>query len=300
MKILKKNFLLITSFLILLVILLINTNSYINYQKDIEQKNLESLKFCQSFEYQTTEYEAYCNNAINTAHLKLDFYTMFSEITISGFRYIGIIIFLFVITPALYNICKYLKHKRITYDSTRESYKTSIKKLFKESYKSAFILPIIIALAMIFSLMFTKNIDPSFSIYYGSEIWEETTINNFFIFISLYMLNIIIHSILYVNIALCIARKKHNFFIALILTFLSIIAIETILEVLLNGIIFTIILKSDIGIIFNIINSLTFNDTVGIGTCMIIPLILMIISFIVLYIIYNNKEKLIIDCENNA
>ena len=106
---------------------------------------------------------------------------------------------------------------------------------------------------------------------------------------------------MYVNIGLCVARKHHNYFIAIALTLLSIIGIELFLEVGVSVLIFNIILNNhtNVGILFNIINMVAFNDQYGFGTCMIVPSILMIISSIVVFKFYKNKEDLIIDCEKN-
>ena len=67
------------------------------------------------------------------------------------------------------------------------------------------------------------------------------------------------------------------------------IGIEAILEILFNGIIFTSILKSSWGHNFNIINMLALNDQEGIYTSLIVPFILLIISYIAL-VIYSEKN----------
>ncbi|MBQ8234854.1 MAG: hypothetical protein IJZ36_04675 [Bacilli bacterium] len=43
----------------------------------------------------------------------------------------------------------------------------------------------------------------------------------------------------------------------------------------------------------------TFNDYHGLGLNMITPTIMMILSCILVYYLYKNKENLIIDCERN-
>ena len=53
------------------------------------------------------------------------------------------------------------------------------------------------------------------------------------------------------------------------------------------------------GVIFNIMNMITFNDSYGMFFTILVPLILTIISFLVLIKLYKNKENLLIDCEKN-
>lgn len=112
----------------------------------------------------------------------------------------------------------------------------------------------------------------------------------------MYLINTIIHSILYCNISLCIVRKKHNYFIATILSYLTFIAIELILELGISSIIFGNLLKMNLSTIVSIFNVLAFNDGYGIFSPLIIPLIMLFISYIILYFMYKNKEKLVIDC----
>jgi hypothetical protein len=224
---------------------------------------------------------------------------MFANVTAFGFRSMSFTLFLFVIIPSLFYPCKYLKNKAIINEATRNDYKKLLSNVVKKSYKSLWILPCIILIAIIISFCYTKTFDSSYSILNSSTVWHESTMSNPVIFILAYLLNIIIHSFLYINIGLCIVRKYHNYFVAVILSFLVYIGIEAFLEIAISGILFNSILKSEFGIVFNIMNMLTFNDTYGIISTIAIPLILMIASFVVVYKLYNNKEKLIIDYEKN-
>lgn len=127
--------------------------------------------------------------------------------------------------------------------------------------------------------------------------WEHTS--NIFMFILIYILNNLFTTLIYVNISLIVSRKYHNYFVSLILTFLSILGIQLFLEVVLNGLISGIMFKSDIGIIFNIINSVPFNDSCGIYYPILFTFIVLIITQVILHYSYKNKEKLIIDIEKN-
>ena len=68
---------------------------------------------------------------------------------------------------------------------------------------------------------------------------------------------------------------------------------------LFYGIIFTSLLKTDFGYIFNIMNLFRLNDYHNMIFPIIIPFILMIISCFIVNFMYNDKEKLIYDIERN-
>ncbi len=299
-KFIKSNFILIISFLILLIILCVNSANYIKESEARKNNSLQMEQFCLNVSYEENpQYEEICKGILYEATLSLDFYTMFVNVVTFGYKNIGFVLFLFVSMPSLFYVCKYLKNKQILNEITRNSYKKNIFKIIVQAYKPIFIVPIIILISFIICSFYTKNFDPTYSLFYSSAIWQESTMRNPSLFLLLYFLNTIIHSILYINIGLIIARTKHNYFVAVILSFLAFIGIEAFLEIAINGILFFSILNSEMGALFNIMNVFTFNDTYGIGSSMIVPLCLMIISCLLVYFRYKNKEKLIIDCEKN-
>ncbi len=295
---LKNNFLEIISFLILLVLLIFNSYSFINNINEINKKNKEAYDYCLSINYKDSEYESYCNNVLSNQE-KVDFFTVLTNIVIFGYGNISYVLFLFITIPSLYYICKYLKNNFLKNELTRCNYKVIKKRLFKKAYLSAFILPTIIIISFIISYLYTGTFNADYAIKYSTTGWSANTLSKPILFIIVYVFNIFIHSLLYVNIGLLIVRKYNNYFIAVISSFLMFIGIEAILEILFNGIIFTSILKSSWGHNFNIINMLALNDQEGIYTSLIVPFILLIISYIALHILYNNKEKLVIYSEKN-
>lgn len=295
----KPNVILILSFLILLTVLCYKTYMFIDHRNFIIAKNEESRQFCLKSDYINTDHENYCKMVLSTPDYKVDFFTMATDLLVFGYGKLSLVLYLFVIIPALLYICKYFRSKMIVNGITRTDFKTIKRSLFKDAYKSVLIWPVIVIIAFGICWFYTKSFDPSYALINSSTRWTQYTLNHPILFISLYLLNVIIHSILYVNISLCIARKYHHYFASVILSFLIFIGIESFLEIVINGLIFISLFKSDMGIIFNIMNMLSFNDTWGPFMVLLIPLILTIISFIVLNILYSNKENLIIDCEKN-
>lgn len=299
MKFLKKNVFMIVSFLILLLMLLYFSISFVNEKDEIDKKNEKNVQFCEENNYKETEYEDYCIRVLKNQNIEIDFFTAYTNIVVTGLGKYSFILFLFVVMPSLYGISKYLKNKIILYDVTRMKYEKIKNKLLIEAYKSALIIPLIILIGFVICYLISGNLDPTYSIKNSSSVWSESTLKNPFIFMPLYLINTFFHCIIYVNISLLIVRKYHNYFVAIILSFLSYIGIEAILEIGVNGILFTTILKSSAGIIFNIMNFITFNDGCGIIPVLSVSGTILIISSILVWSKYTNKEKLIIDCEVN-
>ena len=94
-------------------------------------------------------------------------------------------------------------------------------------------------------------------------------------------------------------RKQQNIIKAIILSVLVFVGIEVFLEIVVNGLIFGLVFKSEVGNIFNIMNLLIFNINYGVSKLLIFTISFFLLTFILVLILYKNKEKLIIDCEKN-
>lgn len=217
--------------------------------------------------------------------------TLFNDHFPNGFTLI-----LFTIIPSCYFITKYLKNKVLLNENNRNNYNKNIYNVFKVSYLASLIIPIILLFTILFYIFYSKRVE-LLSYELSLVPWEHTS--NIFMFILMYIINNLLTTLIYVNISLIISRKHHNYFISLILTFLSILGIELFLEVVLDGIVSGIMFKSNIGIIFNIMNSVPFNDSCGIYYPTLFTFVVFIITCVILYYSYKNKEKLIIDIEKN-
>ena len=299
LKLKKLNILGILSFLILLLLLCYNSYSFIQNRNSIDKSNQQTREFCLQHQDETEQYGDYCKGVLSNGEIQLDFYTTFTNIVVFGYSNISFVLFLFIVMPSLLYLSKCFKSGTIINELTRNSYKKTMLKAIKKAYMSVWIIPSIILISFIICALYTKVFDPAYAIKYGTVAWSESTMSNPILFMILYLLNMIIHSLLYINIGLIVVRKYHNYFVAVILSFLMFIGIEAFLEIAINGILFNSILKSEFGGLFNIMNMLALKDYYGIIPTLSIPFIIAIISFFVVYTLYRNKEKLIIDCETN-
>ena len=120
----------------------------------------------------------------------------------------------------------------------------------------------------------------------------------FYIFTVLY--RVLVAGMIYTNFSLIVARKNHNFYIANILSYLLFIGTEAVLEGLGDYIFYEFFHIDSMIIFINMIN--VFNLNLGNGIiALYLPLtIILIVTSIIVYLKYRNKEKLIIDCEKNG
>lgn len=203
-----------------------------------------------------------------------------------------------VVVGSSYYITKYLRNRIILNDITRKKYKRIIKKLFFSAWKYALLVPLM--LLTIYFVIFL-NVD---KFYFSKGITDISgfvgTIfeNNLILLFFIIILKAFILSLLYININLIVSRKEHNYILSVIKTYLFIIGIEIFFELVINSLI-NKLFSFEYGILFNIINIYTYPYIEKGLTQVFILLGILLISFIPLFLIYRNKEKLIIDSEKN-
>ena len=298
----KGKILLYISLILLLGILFVNIISYVKvYNNNLNRYNVqrkECLTLIKENKLDDNSKKEFCQKIVENNYRKDDFFTAFSVIIHDGLYSFSSLMILFLIIPSSYYICKVFKNNIIQNELLRENYLKMKKKLFKDAYKTAFIIPTIVVIGIVFCAVYTKNFNYKSAIEDSTIIWSAKTLKYGWLFIILYILNVFIHSLLYINIGLCVSRKHHNFFVSIILSFLIFCGIEALLEIS-SWLIFGTLLKKEWAVMFNIMNMFSYNDTFGILSPIVVPLIFMIISFIIVHLMYKNKESLIIDCEKN-
>lgn len=160
-----------------------------------------------------------------------------------------------------------------------------------------FIIPLIGTIIIIIGIAFF-TLNPSYSIKYTTSILSGFEFKPI-LFIIIYLFNLLLYSIFYMNIALIVSRYQHKEFISIIIYILSIIGFEIFLETI--GVLFCnkVINNSSLAATLYILNLFTFNTSYGMVNMVLFPLILSLISIFVVFLIYKNKKKLVISCEKN-
>lgn len=289
----RKYYLHILSFIVFLFLMILSINSSIkDHNKILNNINEYYNNNC----IIDIKNQSACDTMKETLENKYSFFVLYSQTLVDDHFPNGFTLILFTIIPSCYFITKYLKSKVLLNENNRNNYNKNINNVFRVSYLSFLIIPSILLFTILFYIFYTKRVE-LLSYELSLVPWEHTS--NIFMFILMYITNNLLTTLIYVNISLIISRKYHNYFVSLILTFLSILGIELFLEVILDGIISGIMFKSGFGIIFNIINSVPFNDSYGIYYPTLFTFVVLIITCVIVHYSYKNKEKLIIDIEKN-
>ena len=228
-----------------------------------------------------------------------DFYNM-SFTIIDKFSKNVLVIFFVISIPVLYNVCRIFRNKHLIYELTRENYKKFKRSFFKKAYLSSMILALSILIVFIITTIYCKGFSTNPLIgedSIGGEI-KYSMSPIFYIFTVLY--RVLVAGMIYTNFSLIVARKNHNFYIANILSYLLFIGTEVVFEGLGDYIFYEFFHIDSMVIYINMLN--IFNLNLGNGIiALYLPLtIILIVTSIIVYLKYRNKEKLIIDCEKNG
>ena len=215
-------------------------------------------------------------------HLHDSFLEMHSSLIIQYLNGFTLpVVFFTVLTCAIW-VSSFLKNKVFAYYAMRIPYKNIIKKILKEAYRFIWVLPacmIGLFLLEIFKKGLVCNLGAC-----STEIWGNFFQNHSFIFISIYLFNIILYLSIYINITLVWLKKYKNYIVAVISSFLTILAIEIFFENVIN-----------VPSLINLINFFRFNTRLGLDKLLIFGISCCLLSWGAVYMAYRNKEKLYLD-----
>lgn len=239
-------------------------------------------------------YIEYCQKMLSYKDNKLSFYNYLSDILVDKCSFLNYLGFLIVVVPALYYVCKLLKNGYIVNYLTRKNYLSFLKCLFGKAYRFVWILPLLAFVLIALSLkdgVVQNN-------YTALTIWMSDITNNIYLFIILYLINIFMYSCIYINLGLIVARYQNNYFLSLVLSYVILFGIELFLELFSTTRVCNVIFGDYCGGPFlNIMNSFTFNDTFGTLPLMLFSFVMLVISFVGVFLVYSNQEKLVIKSE---
>ncbi len=239
----------------------------------------------------------HCNYIINYQHPKIDTLTIFnqsiSSIIFDIFIYVAP---LFIMLCSIWTIIKEYQSGFFKKYLIRLNYPTYLKKTLLTAYKSAFILPIIMIFLFGISYFLAGHFDYTAAINLGYSTFKIDNLSHPFIFMFSFILNKFFFSLFYINLGLLFMYKNRNILVAILESYLFFIAIEIINEVLISSLLFYKILHISIG--YNLYILDCYSDA-GINTLVYlgISFLYAFISFVVLYFVYKNKEKTIIQSE---
>lgn len=294
-RFLKNNILIIVIMVIVSILLLNGGYKSLQEYKGYVNADQQLIKEC---EKEGTNQKEWCEEAIKNKDVELDFYTVFADALTWQVQYIYYFAFLIVVIPTMIKVCKKLKYKQIINSNSRESYHSFLKKLLKTAYQYIWVLALLSLIMMIPIMMYT-SLNPEYAIIKSHGMWQSNIIYHPVLFVISYLINVTLYSMIFVHIALLVARKQQKTIPCIIISYVLYLAIEIFLETVVKVIIFQRIFHSEFGMIFNIINVFGMNDLYGVGTLLLLNLCMVLISFALVYLAYKNKEKFVIQCEKN-
>lgn len=294
-RFLKNNILIIVIIVIVSIIFLNGGYKSLQEYKGYVNAEQQLIEEC---EREGTNQKEWCEEILKNKDVKLDFYTVFADALTWQVQYIGLVAFLIVVIPTMIKVCKKLKYKQIINSNSRESYHSFLKKLLKTAYQYIWVLALL-SLIMMIPIMMNTSLNPEYAIIKSHGMWQSNIIYHPVLFVIAYLINVTLYSMIFVHIALLVARKQQKTIPCIIISYVLYLAIEIFLETVVKVIIFQRIFHSEFGMILNIINVFGMNDLYGVGTLLLVNLCMVLISFALVYLAYKNKEKFVIQCEKN-
>lgn len=240
-------------------------------------------------------YIKYCENILSYKDDKFSFYNYLSDMAIEKcglvVGYLGLLV---VLVPALYYVCRLLKNGYIVNYLTRKNYLSFLKCLFGKAYRFVWILPLIAIIMICVSLKYGVIQNNTNTL----TLWMSDITNNIYLFIILYLINIFMYSCMFINLGLIVARYQNNYFLSLVLSYVTFFGLELFLELFSASGVCNVFFNDYCGgSFFNIMDAFTFNDAYGVSSVMLFSFVMLVISFVGVFLAYRNQEKLVIKSE---
>lgn len=301
-KFIKNNIAVLIAFLILFIFSTILCIRNIKSARINEESRIEGIEVCKEI-LKHDKYNEICLENIDAKPKKRSTLKTYYDIINDNVSYNSIslcTVFYFlipflVIVSSLYNISKKFKNQDIKNHLTRESYNKYIKKILLDSYKSVFIWPMITILLFMFSYIISNG---SFEIIDTNSSFSYEILSNPVAFMLSNLLNTIFMSFFWTNIALLIVPDTRNYIVSVlesIMIYFGIALTNTFFVILL----ISKILNKDVEKYLDFLDVYTYNNR-NLLSFNILCLSIALISGLLVYLKYKNKEKIIMKLERNS
>lgn len=301
-KFIKNNIAVLIAFLILFIFSTILCIRNIKSARINEESRIEGIEVCKEI-LKHDKYNEICLENIDAKPKKRSTLKTYYDIINDNVSYNSIslctafyfLIPFLVITSSLYNISKKFKNQDIKNHLTRESYNKYIKEIFLDSYKSVFIWPMITILLFMFSYIISNG---SFEIIDTNSSFSYEILSKPVMFMLSNLLNTIFMSFFWTNIALLIVPDTRNYIVSVlesIMIYFGIALTNTFFVILL----ISKILNKDVEKYLDFLDVYTYNNR-NLLSFNILCLSIALISGLLVYLKYKNKEKIIMKLERNS
>ena len=299
-KFLKRNLFIIVFIIVVFGYVFNGINKSVNEFQQIDKRKENIALKCETDlsdenNSYSDNYIKYCENILSYKDDKFSFYNYLSDMAIEKcglvVGYLGLLV---VLVPALYYVCRLLKNGYIVNYLTRKNYLSFLKCLFGKAYRFVWILPLIAIIMICVSLKYGVIQNNTNTL----TLWMSDITNNIYLFIILYLINVFMYSCMFINFGLIVARYQNNYFLSLVLSYIIFFGLELFLELFSASGVCNVFFKDYCGgSFFNIMDAFTFNDAYGVSSLMLFSFVMLVISFVGVFLAYRNQEKLVIKSE---
>lgn len=256
------------------------------YEKLIEEyncKNNSSTEICQKLLIDQEKFKIQTDSTQNI------FFRLFTDYSLKFLVSFGI---LFVIIPSLYSFHKNIHTGFIKEELMRMSYKDFLTKHFRETFKGAFILPIALILTFIGCFLISGHFDLSKGKMELAINYEYMKDFKFYI---IFFINIFLHSIFFINIGLFFIKNFKSYIVTILLSFFA-------CEIVFSKLIGSFLLDKLLGMnkMYDTLSLLNLYQYYGLNSYwhyLIFSIVIVIISSLIVFTSYKNKESLILQSE---
>lgn len=261
--------------------------------------NNENIKQCISSGENSIQY---CNE-MHPTPIKLDgLSAAYYEFNIESLSYMAFFYPIIITIVALYNVHCEMRSGIMNYFLTRMSYRDYKKRCYKKALLSTTIIPIfMLFMILIYIIWSDGNID----FLKTGELFPNSATqalmgykNQILIFFILYSLNFMLNSVFWFNLGFMNLKRNKNFLVVVLSGWILFLGLWVAFQLFL-GPVLMIILSLDSSIyqnLFNLLGIYRFESN-ELFSMLLIGLLLAIISTVIVWLMYKNKEKVIIESE---
>lgn len=299
MKFIRKHLIGIICFIIaMLYVLIIALNI-----KETKKENKEDLSkykvLCTEIlkqEDTDEEKKEWCTEILNTEYEIEDTLTITHDFIDSATFNIYILITpIIIMIISTLNVNKNFRSLNIKNYLNRESYTKYLKRIFKSSYIYTLFLPLIMIVIFICSYLISGHFDYNYAVNSGYSTYNIEYLKQPILFMTCVIANLFFMSIFYINIALLYIRSNKNYIVSMIESSITYYFLYFVYVYVIAGILLKKIKNADS--YFNFIDMYSYHDVKWITLFTFLCFLTAVISSLIIYLIYKNKEKTLIKLE---
>ena len=234
---------------------------------------------------------------LSPVYVKLDVYNVFMDLMInSSINRLQLILPIIVIIPALVDFHSLLKSGIYKDIIIRSNYERFMFKEIAKCYFPCIIIPIFLIFTFLIAYIFSGSFDiqNTYTNILGTAMnfpWEYKDFP--LLFVILFIFNLGMISIFFVNVSLLFVNKNRNLLLTILFSFLTIMAFQIISEVFIGNLLYSITNSTLFMNLFSLYNLWCYDGT-NLFYVTIYVLFLVIVSTVLVYFSFKNREKVVI------